>query len=358
MVAQMSVCAESWVARPPVGAVGMAMVIALLAAASGGCAARGDAAAREIASLRERVGELEAARQRDNKRLEVLTTRIVALESSPASTPQKRRPALPVVRVRPKQASTSERARPRSRRILVESPHETGDLRDEPIIAAGDETLDEEDDGERPLLKLWETPGVSGGGSSRPAAGGARRRSIKLASVSERLPVVPIPNMPGTPELTATPAALSMGQREGQGGSEPTPSAAAVSETIDRAREQMRSGDCGSALRDLSRLLTQSPEHPSAPQAMLLRAMCLRRTGAPLRAIGELERMGRRYPSSARRSTALLEMAESYVALGDVDRARELFGHVMRRFPRSRAASRATARVQELGRGGRAREER
>jgi TolA-binding protein len=47
-------------------------------------------------------------------------------------------------------------------------------------------------------------------------------------------------------------------------------------------------------------------------------------------------------------------MAESYAAIGDRQRARQLFGQVLRRFPRSRAASRATARVQELSRGARA----
>jgi TolA-binding protein len=135
------------------------------------------------------------------------------------------------------------------------------------------------------------------------------------------------------------------------------PSESAVTEAIDRAREQANGGDCGSALTALARVLTQSPEHPRAPEAMLLRARCFRRGGAPLRAIGELERMGRRYPSNANQSSALLEMAEAYAALGDLERSRELFGHVMRRFPRSRAASRATVRVQELGRGRRAREE-
>jgi TolA-binding protein len=104
-------------------------------------------------------------------------------------------------------------------------------------------------------------------------------------------------------------------------------------------------------------VVAQSPEHPLAAEAMLLRAQCHRRGGEHLRAIGELERLARRYPGNGRGSDVLSEMAEDYAALGDTERAREIYGEIMRRYPRSRAASRATARVQELGRGTRAREE-
>ena len=68
--------------------------------------------------------------------------------------------------------------------------------------------------------------------------------------------------------------------------------------------------------------------------------------------------MVRRYPTSRQRPAAMMIMAEAYASMGDSERARELFGQVLRRYPQSPAARQATARVQELGRGSPPREER
>lgn len=304
---------------------------ALLAVAlgGGGCAARSEAVSRELSSLRDRVAELEAAHQRDTSRFEDLSTRLVALEATPARA----RPELPVVRVRP--------ARP-AREAAAAADAE---------VPAADETYDDAADGARPVLRLDESsPGhfaASSGGAPRPA------RSFDLAAVGERLPVVPIASAPGAPPLDAT-AALDTQELD----VEAAPAGPPVEEVVAEARAQAQRGDCGAVLEALGRVIGQSPEHPLAAEAMLLRAQCHRRRGEHLRAIGELERLARRYPGNGRGSDALSEMAEAYAALGDADRAREIFGEIMRRYPRSRAASRATARVQELGRGARAREER
>lgn len=334
MILRMQVRIQSGVGTRLSTLLGVSLAI-YTASLFSGCAATTDAASQELGRLRNRVVELEEARHRDSDRLEELSTRLVALESRP----EKRRPDLPIVRVR---ASTSESS---SSEDTVEEDH----YDEEP----------QEDDGPRPVLKLYESrirvSNVGGKGASSPR----RSRSIELASVNERLPVVPIPNLPGTQPLDTTPAALSINRSDA-----PAASAAvaaktlpAVEEIVTRARSQVRGGSCAAALVSLAQVLSRSPEHPLAPEAMMLRAKCYRRQGAPLRAIGELERLARRYPNSGRRIDALLEMAEAFVSLGDTDRARDIYREIMRRYPRSRAASRATARIQELGRGQRAREE-
>ncbi len=324
-------------------------MLGLVLLATSGCAARQNEVTRELTSLRERIAELEAARQRDNERLESIKTQLVAFESAdrpPAAV--KSRPNLPVVRIRP-----------RAKRVVVEdsreSRRERPDRDNDGPVATGGVTGGEQDDSPRPLLKLYETPGlpvvssVGGSGGGVPvSAPQRRRRSIDLASVNERLPIVPIPSIVGTPDLSATPAALRLGV---------APTGPPVEDAISRARAQVQSGECGPALQSLAKVLRTSPEHPLASEAMLLRARCYRRQGAHLRAIGEIERMARRYPRSGHGAQALMEMAEAYVSLGDLPRAREVFGQVLRQFPRSRAASRATRRVQELGRVRRARED-
>jgi TolA-binding protein len=304
-----------------------------------GCAARSAVAEREIAGLRARVAELESSRRQLNSQIKALDDRIVAMEARRGGDAPRR---LPVVRVRPREDEggdegvhedeTPPEAVAASSRFDV-AGQGVGDDEGEPVA----------DDGQRPVLKLYESP--------RPAlvfsdASGPRRR-IDLASVNERLPVVPMPegNELGS---EAMPAPF-----------EPeAPAVASPEELMAQARRQVQSGQCAEAINGLGAVLSTSPEHPAAAEAMLLRARCFRREGAHLRALGEAERMVRRYPSSAQAAEALLEVAESYASLGDLERARDIFGQVMRRYPSSNAARRATARVQELGRGGHPREDR
>jgi len=311
--------------------------LCVTALASGACASRSSAAERELAALRTRVNELESARRRLNSQLKAMDARMIALEARRAG-PQRKNRRLPVVRVRPRAeaAPANEESPQRDRLAMGFTVVEQG---------VGDYSNEEEGEGERPVLKLHESgrPGVVASGGSSP------RRRIDLASVNERLPVVPIANAP-SPD--GAPAALPAPF-------DPDPPAGtSVEDVVGRARQQIRGGQCGEALNALAGVLSSSPEHPLAAEAMLLRARCFRRSGAHLRALGEAERLMRRYPSSGRRPEAMLLMAEAYAALGDSERARDLFGQIMRRFPQSRAARRATARVQELGRGGRPREER
>jgi len=289
--------------------------------ALGGCAARSQANAAGIAALEQRVAELEAQRQRQRRVIEDLVGRVTALES------RARRPApersLPVVRVRPDPGSAGP----------VEETAGWDDPSAEPTApdGAGDEL------GPRPVLRLY--------GSTveeMPARGSAR--PVALAAVTERLPVVPMPDEP--------PPSAPIGSLEGPVAQEPAP--ATIEDVLRQAGPQVAAGECAAALPALTGVLGQSPEHPLADDAMLLRARCYFRQGAHLRAIGELERMMQRYPSGNGRPEALLLMAGSYAAMGDRDRARELYGQVIRQFPRSQAASRATARVQELARGPRA----
>ena len=322
-------------AQPPLGTT---VAVLLFMISGAGCAARSSPAAHELEQVRARVVELEEAQHRDGERIEDLSTRLVALEARPV----KSRPELRVVRVRPDDPG--------------EVTHPAAKARRAADVDADDEHADTEDDGPRPVLKLYESR-VPGALSAAPLGSAPRRsRSVNLASVNERLPVVPIPDVPGTPPLDTAPASLELGQHGGEAA--PIEAGPSVEELVSGARASIQAGNCAAALQSLAQVVAQSPEHPLASEAMLMRARCYRRQGASLRAIGELERLGRRYPNSGRRVEALVEMAEAYVSLGDTERARQIFREIMRRYPRSRAASMATARVQELGRGGRAREER
>lgn len=304
-----------------------------LAGGASACGAGSQVTRGEVDALRQRVVELEAERRRQRTRLDEVTARLVTLEGR-STRPGRSRPDLPVVRVRPTESRRRDGAEP-------EAEEEVSEAYAASLAGGGDAPSD--DDGERPVLRLYES-------ESLPAPRAERRsgsRSIELAAVTERLPVVPMPEgtgpgipLPEPPPLEAEPPV-------------PQPS---VDDVVREARRQVGAGDCGGALESLAQVVASSPEHALADDAMLLRAQCFRRQGAHLRAIGELERMARRYPSSDRAADGLLLTAESYAAIGDQERAREIFGQVMRRFPRSSAASRATARVQELSRGSSARE--
>jgi TolA-binding protein len=269
---------------------------------------------------------------------------MVALEAR--GEPVRARPVarhLPVVRVQPRSQIREDEEQGGSDFTMADQGYETMEDR------ADD--LEEEDDGEggdqRPVLKLHESGRSAVFSVSDSSA--APRKAINLASVNERLPVVPMAN---APPMSGGDAAMPPPFPVEE---QPTSSA---EEVVAEARRQIRSGQCGPAINALGGMIASSPEHPLAAEAMLMRAQCFRRQGAHLRALGEAERMARRYPSSGQRPAALMEMAESYASLGDMERARELFGQVMRQYPQSPAARRATSRVQELGRGGgRAREE-
>lgn len=324
-----------------------ALLFPIVATILSGCGAQLESAHQQIDRLQSQISELESARSRDSEQIDTLNKRLIVLESRLKTSG---RPELPVVRITPEQRRPSKESRPER----YTSNEEDYEIQDEQI---------EEDqaEGKRPVLKLWGSyaPMPVASGSPLQSAPRKRSRSVDLNAVGERLPVVPMPDLPGTPPLETTPAtfAVQNTQAQQQQQQQQQPGGIAFEQVMTRARQQVQAGQCGAAITELGRMLGQSPEHRLAPEAMLLRARCHRRQGSPLRAIGEVERMTRRYPRNAYMSQALLVMAESYASLGDLQRAREIFGRIMRNYPRSSAARRATVRVQELGRSNRAREE-
>jgi len=293
-----------------------------------GCGATPAASLSDVRSLRSRISELEAERHRQSRSVEDFEARLVALESR-GSPRASERPELPVVRYDSSRAE-SESDDSDSLGAIGEDA--------EPAVA-------EAADGPRPVLKLH-------GAASpryRPASGRRRPAAIKLASVRERLPVVPMPDAPpmggGSAPRAATPSSSSS-------------SSSSIAEVVARGRASVSSGQCGSVARELAQVISTSAEHPLADDAMLLRARCFRRQGAHLRAVGEVERLIRRYPRADTRRPALLLLAESCASVGDTERATETLRDIIRRYPGSPAAQRATRRLGELTRGARAVEDR
>ncbi len=120
---------------------------------------------------------------------------------------------------------------------------------------------------------------------------------------------------------------------------------------VDRARELLARGDADGALReaDLAQVLSQASPDEALPQAEaeLLKGMALARKGTTGRAEvawASAYRIGAvslRAPEREAAARALLELARSLQARGDLDHARGAFRALLGRFPSSPLASEA-----------------
>ena len=108
------------------------------------------------------------------------------------------------------------------------------------------------------------------------------------------------------------------------------------------------------ALTGFSAFIRDNPTHNYADNAVFWRGECYLAKAKFFKAIGEFERLQRRFPKSEKRSSGLLRTGFAYDQLGDRSKALEYYFRVVDNHPGSDAARRASMRVSAL-KGGRAR---
>ncbi len=102
------------------------------------------------------------------------------------------------------------------------------------------------------------------------------------------------------------------------------------------------------ALTGFSEFVRDNPTHQYADNAIFWRGECYLAKAKFFKAIGEFERMHRRFPKSEKLSSGLLRTGFAYDQLGDRGKALEYYFRVVDNHPGSDAARRASIRVAAL----------
>lgn len=102
------------------------------------------------------------------------------------------------------------------------------------------------------------------------------------------------------------------------------------------------------ALDGFAEFIKAEPGHAFADDAVYWRGECYLAQGKFLYAVGEFERLMRRYPSSEKVSSGLYRIGFAYDKLRDYAKAAEYYFEVVDKFPGSDAARRASSRVAEI----------
>jgi tol-pal system protein YbgF len=102
------------------------------------------------------------------------------------------------------------------------------------------------------------------------------------------------------------------------------------------------------ALNQFAEFVKTYPNHAFADDALYWRGECFLTQGKFLYAIGELERLTRRYPASDKASSALFRIGFAYDKLRDYAKAAEYYFEVVGKFPGTEGARRASSRMAEL----------
>lgn len=159
--------------------------------------------------------------------------------------------------------------------------------------------------------------------------------------VGERLAVVPLPALGGSPGALVSASGRSPQTIVPQA-STGTLDPGAVS-AYDAALSLVRSDRCHDALSAFASFLSRWPDHPHADNAMYWRGECLLRLGETQRGIEEFDALLRRYPSGNKAPDALLKLFLTWRAVGDEARATAAAERLLHDFPGSDAARRAQA---------------
>jgi tol-pal system protein YbgF len=102
------------------------------------------------------------------------------------------------------------------------------------------------------------------------------------------------------------------------------------------------------ALAGFSKFVAAQPEHDYADNAMYWRGECLLAQGKMLQAVGEYERLMRRYPRSEKAPAALLRIGFVYDKLNDLEKASDYYFKVVDGYPGSDEARKASQRMAAI----------
>ena len=303
----------------------------------------------ESGKLNQRLEELAQQGAGVQKQIEEMQNRLFLLEdkvdTSRVAIERSKPPQLPVVRLRPtspEDGGGDEEESPRSAGPGPASPRgleESGSGEDEPpiggrsMVARRSVVFDGAASrrGPRPVLRLHE-PGGSGSGSGGSAASGVALPGPDPSSVSEKLPVVPLPRR-------AAAQKLADGQKPGD---------VQPMQEYQSALAKYRAGDSAAAAEAFRGFFQRYAHHAYADNALYWLAECSYDLKSYQVALKLFRQVVEQYPSGNKAPDALLKMALCYVQLKDKKNARTILGQVVESYPRSQVAKVASAAMAKL----------
>lgn len=281
---------------------GIALIFAA-AVALGGCASGKQALEQQVQELEREVLRLRAERANLAARNRALDDeRLVHERKIDQCAETKRERQLQIVRLTEGQA--------------IEAPPV-------PLI----EEVDDDDDGKRPLLQLAGAPRIA-----RSSAG----------------PLPPLPDAGAVDSLGVVPLGGGAAAAPGDPG---TPEAGAMS-SFDDGYRAFSNRSYAEALDLFAAFLKDNPDHRFADNALFWRGECYLAQGKLLKAIGELERLIRKFPRSEKGPSALYRIGFAYDQLNDREKASEYYFKVVERYPGTDAARKASRRVAAIREAG------
>ncbi len=190
----------------------------------------------------------------------------------------------------------------------------------EEIIWKDQEVRKKDDGKKRPVLTIVGERRASGGsGTSYPSGG------------------------PAVPSLIAGGDNLGVVDADGGGNTAPRPM-----NDFQKAYRAYSNKDFTVALEVFSGFVKEYPSHEYADNAMYWKGECFFSQGKMLKAIGEYERLLRRYPRSEKTPSTLYRIGFIYDKLHDRQRAGEYYFKVVEMHPGTQAARKASLRVAAI----------
>jgi tol-pal system protein YbgF len=322
----------------------------LLLFGGGGCAARGPADMKLLQRLEE-LAQREAQAQKQveelNNRLFLLEDKVdtgrVAMESSGKP------PQLPVVRLSPRVESEDERA-PRaaaapSVAVRSDAEDETEEDAEEP--SSGGKSVVEQRGvayggaakrgGPRPLLRLHESAGSSG----PPMAHAGPLPGPDPMSVTERLPVVPIPRR-------ADAKRAEDGTKKAEDGASKVDNSPVPMREYSEAMSKYKAGQHAAAAEAFRRFLHKYTKHVYADNAVYWMGECAYDTKNYRAALKMFRQVVEDYPTGNKAPDALLKMAYCYIRMKEEQNARTVLAQVVESFPKSQVARLASETLAKL----------
>lgn len=285
------------------------LVVAAVALAALGCAETRSSMKKRIQDLEREVTRVQAEKANLASRYTDLDDKLLVLEKKKdCDSARDPRKGLDVIRLRPDEESLDIRS---GEQVV-------------PFVAYDEVKEDPDDKGKRPVLTLAGSPRSS----YAPAQRERFDNSVPLTGEGDNLGVV---------NTSAT-------------SSQPTPSG--PMDAFHEAYRDYSNKAYARALEGFSKFLADHPDHSYADNAMFWRGECMLAQGQILKAIGEYERLLRRYPRSEKSPSALYRIGFSYDKMNDRAKASEYYFKVVDSHPGTDAARRASRRMAAIREAG------
>jgi tol-pal system protein YbgF len=295
-----------------------------------GCTKAEDSSADTIKELQKQVMQLKVENSNLHARTQALDDKLLVFEKKEESERGSSRQAkLKTVRLTP--SLRSHERMPYVEQIADEISFASAATEKHRSRSTHKRSLAEEN---RPVLKLvgssYSSAQVSRGGDSYSSA---KTKPVKFSDIApvgrgDNLGVMKSNGFAGMDGV----ALDSAGQNDPM-------------EIFNSAYRAYNNGEFSAALAGFSRFLKSGADHSYADNALFWRGECFLAQGKTVKAIGEFERLLRRYPSSEKAASSLYKIGYIYDQLNDKQKAGNYYFKVVERYPNTASARKASKRM-------------